>query len=281
MKISAFITISNPIERQDPFQECLKNMLDFADEVVVVDGGQEGKIDTIFKALESKKRNVNVKIVNNYWPENFDWKFIGEQFNRGYEACTGDWVFRFDADYQIHENDFQSIRDYLKTCDAPACTMPKKQFLLVDRYRIKSLTPIAYNKGKYGNRIKLNAGGDLCAPSLDGIELKKSLRSDRISNEYEMLTILYPNCKYIPFWNYDFSFKTKEVIEKDWKRFRRAWEKQFKSDFGEFLPMMIGRLNNKGWQKCDINEHPKYIQNKIKNITKEQFGFDVWGNFDR
>ena len=43
---------------------------------------------------------------------------------------------------------------------------------------------------------------------------------------------------------------------------------------------MVGRFNNNdGWQKIRLQDHPKYIQEKIKNITPEQFGYNAFGWF--
>lgn len=312
IKISAFVTISNPDKRQDPYVECIENMLDFADEVVVVNGTRKTQSlqwgDLSVVRADEIYPTDKIKTINYEWPEDFDWKFIGQQFQRGYEACTGDWVFRFDADYFIHEKDFADIRSYLETCKAPACTMPKKQFLLSHKFRVKSLVPIAYNKGKYGDRIRLDSGGDLCQPSLDGVELQKCSYMQQPKNEFEMPIIstkeyiiaddtdavqmarlprtyregnFFVQDRGITFCNFDFTFKSKEVINKDWPRFRKAWNKQFGGDMGEFLTMMIGRYQNGTWTVAKDEDYPKYIREKVKNISKDKFGYDMWGKVKR
>ena len=57
---------------------------------------------------------------------------------------------------------------------------------------------IAFNKKNY-SKIKLNGGGDLCDPTLDG----------NLLNQYNL-----PNER-MPIWNYDSVFKTKEIISAD------------------------------------------------------------------
>jgi len=51
MKISIFTTITDPEARQDPYLEAIENYLDFADEVVVVDGNPnpetQGRMDEL------------------------------------------------------------------------------------------------------------------------------------------------------------------------------------------------------------------------------------------
>ena len=58
------------------------------------------------------------------------------------------------------------------------------------------------NKKKYPN-IKLNGGGDMCDPTLNGLLLDS--KNVPVVN--------------IPFWNYDSSFKSKNVIAEDRARF--------------------------------------------------------------
>jgi glycosyltransferase involved in cell wall biosynthesis len=308
MKISVFTTCSNPIERQDPFVEAIENYLDLADEVVIVDGSGKFPNDEFF--IKNNNKGF-IKTINYKWEEEFDWTFIGEQFQRGYDACTGDWVIRADLDYFFHDDDLVDIRTFLEDIDSPAVVMPKRQLMLANRSRVKSLVPLAYNKGKYGNRIKLNSGGDLCQPSLDGKELKVdelpiiSRREYVIVNEnvsHKQLAKRLPNpqskdgnvfvqVRGITFWNYDFTFKTEDIIRKDFSRFSRAWNRTFGNwclggpsedeSFQFFLNMMVGRFNSNPCDYTSLEQHPKYIQQRIKNIKPEQFGYDMFGKVKR
>ena len=313
MKISAFVTISNWQERQDPFIECMENMLDFADEVVVVNGGD--------KPLEMHKHLKNWDVVRNKivslkhkWPKEFDWKFIGEQFQRGYDACTGDIVIRMDADYFLHENDFDYIKMFLASKpDSPVYLLAKKQFLLTDRSGVKSLVPMVFNKGKFGNRIKLDSGGDLCQPSLDGKEVNKDdcplikkreyiIIGEGVTEEQIRKRIpkaskkigqnqVYHHDTGIHVWNMDFTFKSKKIIKKDFGRFARAWTKTFnnralggpddESAFKQFMRMQLGRIKKGNWELNKPEDLPKYIQDKVRNIKPSQFGYDMWGKVDK
>ena len=310
MKLSIFTTISNPIERQDPFYEALENYLDFADEVVIVDGAFNYKFDEKVTLLNIEN-NHRIKHIHYEWPQEFLWDFIGQQFQRGYDACTGDFVLRADCDYFFSENDFEEIRQFLDNCDAPAATMPKRQFLLADRSRVKSRVPIAFNKGKYGDRIKLDSGGDLCQPSLDGEELKVDDLPEISRRELVMvsegvtqkqLDARLPGAKVgeshtfvqvrgICFWNYECLLRTKDVEAKEYHRFAKAWKKTFSDDpmgaeseeeaLEKFLEMQLGRFNRSGWETCELQDHPKVIQETIKNLKPEQFGYSLWGNTEK
>lgn len=245
MKLSIFTTATNPIERQDPYEEALACYNDLADEVIVL--GDD-------------------------WPQEFSWEYIGQTFDKGYQACSGDWVIRMDLDYFFHEDDMSKLLWVLnKNYYRPAISFWKYQFIKADRASIKSRLAIAFNKREYGSRIRLDSGGDLCQPSLDGKQLSTEfMREARI-----------------PVYNYDFTFKTEEVVAKDFARFARAWSRRFGEDkwgdgteetaIAKFKEMMLGRYLNRANTIIPIDEHPKYIKDKLHKLTPEQFGYNLWG----
>ena len=83
MKISVATTYTNPDERQDPWREAISCYEDFADEIIVT--GQD-------------------------WPYEFSWEYIGKTFNEGFKKAKGDWVFRMDIDYFLHEKDIKKSK---------------------------------------------------------------------------------------------------------------------------------------------------------------------------
>lgn len=267
-KISIFTTISD--WDNNHWQESLRSYLDLADEVVVVDGSVD-KIENDNPFMPSMTAGVfyigkELIQIANKWPEEFSFDFIGQQFQRGYEACTGDWVIHCDIDYVFHEDDFKEIREQLKMIhsDTPVLSMYKYQFILPDRFVLKSRTPMIVNR-KYGDRIKFNSGGDLCQPSLDGEQ------------------VINPPCLTIPFYNYEHLIKTEEVLRNDIGRMERAYRRTFnKSLYGEdcfdgFMKMVTGRIKRHG-ETIGLRQHPKYIQETIKNLKPKQFGYDNFGN---
>lgn len=264
MKLSIFTTVTTPELRGDNWKDALRCYGDLADEVVVVDGSAD----------EPQKNDIKLGDVHVYrkWPKEFTWEFFGQQFQHGYEACTGDWVIKCDLDYIFHEEDFRNIRKSLeRLADSPAVTFFKRQFILPDRYNVKSRLACAVNKAAYGDRIRFDAGGDLCQPSLDGVHLS----SDNI-----------PNLK-IPFYNYEKLTKTKQQIMDDQGRMERAWfrhygEYQMKSDgtdesaFDRWVETQIGKFN-KPQMRIHIDRHPSYIRDTIMNLTPEQWGYSGFG----
>ncbi len=268
MKISLFTTVTDPVERQDTFAEALPSFRKIAKQLVIVDGSKDpSKLEKNFKKTWDKK-------VNYEWPEEFSFEFIGEQFQRGYDACDGDWVIRLDCDFIFRDEDIEKLHNVLNLArDYPAITFQKRQFLLCDRYSLKSNLVLAFNKRKYGNRIKLNAGGDLCQASLDGKLIDEESFNSKIA-----------------FNNYDFLKKTRIVVQKEFARMSRAWQRRFgeytlggpdeESAFEKFLEMQLSRMK-KPHEIVPLSFHPESVQKTMKRMTSQNFGYNMWGFYKK
>jgi hypothetical protein len=272
MLLSIFTTITDPTIRGDAVYEAFNCYGELADEVVIVDTGRKSKWTkpTVagFDLFESKD-----KVIDGNWPEEFSWEVIGENFQRGYEACTGDWVIHADLDFIFHERDYRAIRMACENNpDAPALSFWKFQMYQPDRYNLKSRLIIAVNKGKYGDRIRFDSGGDLAQPSLD----EKYIEPSDVPESG------------IPFYNYDFLTKTRDQVTDDVGRMDRAYERHFgkwlyskdgteESAYKGWLEMVIGR-SNKPSKKLKLSDHPKVMQNTIKNLRQNQCGYSIFGN---
>lgn len=251
MTIGAFITITDPEKRGDTYKQCREMAEECFDEVKIVDG-------------------------RNSWPKEFDWEIIGKHFQAGYEELNTDWVYHLDTDFIFHERDYRAIRMACENNpDAPALSFWKHQFVLPDRYNLKSRLVIAVNKGKYGDRIRFDGGGesDLCQPSLDG----KLIKPDDVPEAG------------IPFYNYEKIMKSKEQIMEDVGRMERAYLRHFgRTQYGtdgsdemaykKWVEAQRGKLN-KPQKFIEITDHPLVMQETIKNLKPEQWGYDGHGNF--
>ena len=270
MKISIFTTISWPLERGDDVTDALRCYEELADELVIVNGGSK------YNYIIGAHPICDIKLIDSKWPYEFDWPFIGEQFQRGYEACTGDWILHCDIDWIFHQKDFGKIRQAFKDFpNQPALSFYKWQFLVPDKYNLKSRLVIAVNKGVYGDRIKFNGGGDLCQPTLDG----------------RQLTVEETTQAEVPFYNYEKLTKTKEQIVDDVGRMDRAYFKHFgeyqygndgtnETAYGGWLRMMQGRLT-KPHKAIPLSDHPQYIQETLKNLKPDQWGYSGFGSIER
>src|SRR5438046_2243291 len=134
MKLSIFTTITNPKFRGDNFKDALQCYAELADELVIIDGSMTPQA---IKYIQFGP--AAIKYVHYPWPHEFSWNFIGQQFQRGYDESTGDWVIHADLDFIFHQKDFgkikQAIRDYPRS---PSVSFYKWQFILPDRYNLKS-----------------------------------------------------------------------------------------------------------------------------------------------
>lgn len=242
--LSIFTSMTNPDSRNDPWKEALNCYEDLADEVIVV--GKD-------------------------WPENFQWDHIGKTFQQGFDLCTSNWVIRMDIDYFFHEKDFIKIRKALdRYKDSPVITFPQYQFFSPERYQLKTRLCIAFNKEKFPE-IKLNGGGDLTLATLNG----------RLIDPKSV-----PNL-FVPVYQYDTVFRTKEIIKNDRYRFAKAWYEYFgtyddrggeslEAAYNAWFEMVQDRYPKHNF-KLKISEHPSYIQDKLNNLEKDQFGYDVFG----
>lgn len=248
--IGAFTTVTRPEERGDTAAECIACAKDLFDTVTVIDGEKT-------------------------WPKEFSWEIIGEHFQRGYEQTDADWVVHLDTDMIFHQRDFGKIRQALKDYPhAPAVSFYKWQFIQPGKYNLKSRLLLAVNKKAYGDRIKFNGGGDLCQPTLDGQDLD--------INEMPQTGV--------PFYNYEHLLKTKEQTMEDVSRMDRAYHRRFgkwlyskdgteQGAFDGWLHMVSGRYR-KPQRALPLDQHPKYIQDTIRNLKPEQFGYNGWGLLD-
>ena len=212
-----------------------------------------------------------VVVVGKDWPENFSWDHIGKTFNEGFVKSKGDWVIRMDLDYFFHEKDLKNIVHSLKkNNDQPAVAFPQHQIFTPDRYQVKTKLCIALNKKEFPN-IVLNGGGDLTHPTINNKQIK-----------FSDVPLVHT-----PIWQYDSSFRTKEVISQDRARFARAWFDYFNEwgDRGGGSPdeafdawfTMIKTRYKKHVNKLSPKDHPKYIKEKLKDLNEEQFGYSAFG----
>jgi hypothetical protein len=273
--ISIFTTITAPRIRGDNWENAFNCYEALADELVIVDG-QRYNEKTIRWAQWELLEMPSLIHVMSEWPNEFSWEFIGQQFQKGYEAATGDWVIHADVDFIFHERDYQTIKQACEqNAEAPALSFWKYQFIVPDRYNLKSRLVIAVNKKKYGERIRFDGGGesDLCQPSLDG----KLISPDSV-----------PEAR-VPIYNYEHILKTKEQITEDVERMDRAYYRRFnnylysrdnKTAYDGWYEMASGRFK-KPSEKIKLTDHPLVMQQTIKNLKPENFGYSGFGLIDR
>jgi glycosyltransferase involved in cell wall biosynthesis len=290
MKICIFTTITNPKQYQYAYLEAIENYLAFADSVVVVDGkSSDGSVEKIREKFAKEIESDRLRIMEQEWPDDWDWSELPKHLNLGLDlACQlGDWAIKMDIDYFIHENDFDRIRERL--FDYWVAKIPLVQvvkFNIVNRLKgfHKATVPIILNSAlarqmniKFG--IPTNGKSDWCYPILvNGFDEKWQVPTGTLFPQGSIASI---DC---PVFNYDYFFKTKEVVFNDFNRFSRAyatafdwsWGKTKEESFKVFVRNMAGRIGSHELLPVD---HPKFIANRILMMTSEQFGFNNWDEF--
>ena len=91
----------------------------------------------------------------------------------------------------------------------------------------------------------------------------------------------------IPIYQYESSFRSKDIIAQDRARFARAWYRYFKNygDRGGESPeqafnawfKMIQERYSKHTFKIKAQDHPKYIKEKLLNLHEDQFAYNAFG----
>lgn len=293
MKLSIHTTITDPHERQYPYIEALRSYLDLADEVIIVDGGSSDETKNVSLAdiLDTFSGDINkgkMKIINLPWPEDYTQKEFPIHLNAGLEACTGDWAMKLDIDHIIHDQSIQKIREQLEVGTSQMFLTIGK-LTVIDRFHatLKSKLPIIIN------RIH-DVGKDI-RYGLDEAEIYNDWSWPVIPNGY------YQGDRRIPigtaleedplayireeFWNYDYFFRTKDISKRLFARAAKGyWKQTGKALWGAtdeqswqiFINQSEAR-KAKDMREIKVKDHPKYIQDRVKDLSPECFGFDHWG----
>jgi glycosyltransferase involved in cell wall biosynthesis len=299
MTISAFTMVTDGIKYGYPFIENIKSMLPLVDEYIIIDGGST---DGTRKAIESLNES-KVKIVNDEdtkWEYNWDFWRIIHNFNRGFQECKGDIVLCLDADYIIHEDSydglFQSFKDMinLNKIQSQYC---RYNFMLADRFFFKKDRTLAVNmKLCKEKRLNVKWGIDLehWGWGAEPIIYEKTehgiIMGKLLSFGGEILKV---NTK---IFNYGFVFKLGNEITKNQKYRYRIAERNTFIKYDKYKRLPWESTQEEVWQKyvdgcvktfaitkqypIKLEEHPKVIQDKIKNLTSEYGGYNLWGNYE-
>ena len=142
-KVSGYTTIRNVESQGYPWKKSISSLLQFCDEVVVVDCGSD---DGSFEMLNEWSKNENrIKVYQKILDVNdsrFAVKVDGEMKAYARSLCSHDWCWQQDIDEVVHENDAPKIKNL-------AANIPKSIHLL-------ALPVVEYwgNKGKV--RVDVN-----------------------------------------------------------------------------------------------------------------------------
>lgn len=313
MKISAFTTTTNSIYFQFPFIESIRSFLPICDELIVVDGGSnDGTIEAI-EAIDDPK----IKIINtpeSKWEEDWSYSRLGKNFNIGFENCTGDWVIKFDADYVVHENCYGLVntsknfrKDLEKAFNENKLTISftRNNVMTADKIFVKGKKTFGVNKHRLlETKRNIGFGLDVGRWSWGFDVIVKRFEENGIwfgdllrTNDVDAIPCL-------GLFNYDFVFNTYErarerrnsnhialmrqlnypykhiKVEPDYS-VEHAIEYTNDAYFDNYINGIVHGFQNRYKEQILIERHPLIIQDKIKAITPDLFGYNCWNKLDK
>ena len=140
--ISGYTTTKDCISQQYPYIQAIKSMLNFCDQVVVVDGGStDGTWESLVE-LSKKDDRIIIEQKKRDWSHPRFAVFDGLQKAYARSLCTSDWCWQMDSDEIVHEEDYEKIKQLIKR-------IPKSMHLL-------ALPVIEYWGGSEKVRIDVN-----------------------------------------------------------------------------------------------------------------------------
>ena len=289
--INAHTIIVNPLTMNYPYLESIQSFAEFCDKVVVVDGGST---DSSLKEIK-KLKNPKIKVLQGRkWTQWYSWEILGINRNIGYEACRGDWAISFDADYVFHERCIPAFKKYLKgAMENPvppkAVSMQKYNFLTADRYYAKSKIPACVYKRGYPN-LRYGLNHKTRSSFMFAIDVKSKKNGIYIGEGIDQQPSMVFSGQ-AELWVYDYTFMDYNTCERITQRNQLAQEKfeqpsvpkrrrqhLIKGAMNFFQKMMYGRAEGYDIHYVEkLSHHPKYIQEKIKNLKKDMFGKRTFG----
>lgn len=299
MIVSAWTTITDGIKYGYPFMENIESILPLVDEYIIIDGGSvDGTIEAI-QALNEPKIKL-ISDADTKWERDWDFWRIIHNFDRGFQECKGDIVICLDSDYIIHEDGYDSIRQSFKdminqrTIASQYC---RYNFMLADRYFFKKDRTLAVNMKlcrEMGLNVKYGIDLENWGWGAEPIVYEKNeygINMGKLLGFYG--AILKVETK---IFNYGLVFmkNDKDTINKKF-RYRMA-EKNTFSKIGKYSKLQWPTSEEEVWNEyiegckkafsaskqypIKLEEHPKVIQDRIKNLNSEHAGYSLWGNYE-
>ena len=110
IKLSGYTTIKNVITSDYPWEQSIKSLLGFCDEVVILDtGSDDGSYEAAIKWSKEDSRLV-VKQFKRDWSDPRFAMFDGANKAIARTLCTGNWLWQQDVDEIVHEEDYKKIK---------------------------------------------------------------------------------------------------------------------------------------------------------------------------
>ncbi len=273
------MTITNPEYWCFPYEEALRSYCDFADEVIVVDGGStDGSLEKI-KAISDK-----IKIYYLDWPWDFKQREFALHLNYGLAKATGDWVLKFDIDFVLHQDDMKGIRNKLEI-PTKAIVASYNRFNILNRFEYFNKGELKWgiHKGLVGDKVQYGRqvdfeNSDWCQPVIVE-KIIDDVPYGRTPDKNETLRLGDMG------YNYDCIFRSKDKCKKWFTRLAKAFREDNKmalygmdddSAWEQWKKIRYWQKERYDIKPITIKQHPKYIRNKLENMTPDMWGYNNW-----
>jgi glycosyltransferase involved in cell wall biosynthesis len=190
--VSGYTTALNCIDQKYPYRDCISSMLDFCDEVVVVDGGSEDGTWEDLEAWAEKDSRLVVEQVKRDWNHKRFSVFDGAQKAEARNRCTMEYCWQMDADEVAPPRTREKIESFIRSWPN---TVELVSFPVVEYWGSKNKVRVDVNPWKWrfsknSSHIthgipvdlrKFDEDGDLySAPGTDGCDYIHSETFERI-----------------------------------------------------------------------------------------------------
>ena len=205
--ISGYTTTFNCVKQGYPFEQCIKSMLAFCEEVCVVDGGStDGTLDVLNK-LAAEDSRVKVKQVPRNWSHPRFAVFDGMQKAEARAMCTKEFCWQMDSDEVVHELDAPRVGDLARAMpkDALIVALPVIEYWGgPDKVRI-DVTPWKWRLSRNDPNITHGVPGDMRVQDTEPVSEGPSYHAQEGTDGCDM--IFSDTLARVPFIN----FYTQEV----------------------------------------------------------------------